>query len=301
MLPQNFQIPVACSNTEQAQTKFSTCTNRIRCNCGNSPHNCQCPDHAILNLRDKKEYTLPLTTPFTKLSANSHSITATSDEEEIVIRIESRFLQASNELVINQNCELQTTELTGCYDCELGAHLTATCRSSTQVTVTVTCESQQFLVKCGPSGERSNVILSFHSPHVHELCSAHCSEHPTNFLLNGTLYYHVEPPHSSMFEVKSHGVALRHQWFADITMPNIDPLIGTIQNHWKVALGALTSVIAISAVTYLAGPVILLTIAKLALCAVTTALHILWKLLSYCMYCALYLCKVRVRTKGNPI
>ncbi|KAK6009733.1 hypothetical protein OSTOST_25311 [Ostertagia ostertagi] len=191
ILPPDFQIPVACSSYTQAQNDFSTCTNQIRCNCGNSVHNCQCPDDSIRKLRDHTQYTLPLETPYAEIFVNDQDIFASTYEEEIVLRIESTLLQESTELVVNQECGFKITELTGCYDCEHGAHFTALCKSPSNATVTVTCESQQFLVKCGPSNESNVIFLNFEHPIVHEQCSAHCSENPTKFLLTGTLFYHI--------------------------------------------------------------------------------------------------------------
>ncbi|KAK6014651.1 hypothetical protein OSTOST_19963 [Ostertagia ostertagi] len=107
ILPPDFQIPVACSSYVQAQNDFSTCTNQIRCNCGNSVHNCQCPDDSIRKLRDHTQHTLPLKTPYAEIFVNDQDIFASTYEEEIVLRIESTLLQESTELVVNQECGFQ--------------------------------------------------------------------------------------------------------------------------------------------------------------------------------------------------
>ncbi|KAK6047025.1 hypothetical protein COOONC_15472 [Cooperia oncophora] len=247
MLPPNFKLPVACSTPTQALQEFNTCSNRVQCSCGSSPYSC---------------HILPLKTPHANIMIREGSIVATSNEEEMVLRIESKMLQDMvAELTINQECGFKISKLTGCYDCTLGAHFTAICKSLVEATVTVTCQTQQFLVKCGPSDEENEIILHFNHPTVHEQCNAHCSDRPTKFLLNGTLHYHLLNPldvSPSAFGIDTHGVPLKHQWFSDITIPNIDPLLDAITGHWKLTLAAIGTVSGLLALTYLGGPMMLL-------------------------------------------
>ncbi|KAK6038412.1 hypothetical protein COOONC_24083, partial [Cooperia oncophora] len=246
MLPPNFKLPVACSTPTQALQEFNTCSNRVQCSCGSSPYSCQCPHDSFHKICENPQSILPLKTPHANIMVREGSIVATSNEEEMVLRIESKMLQdVVAELTINQECGFKISKLTGCYDCTLGAHFTAICKSSLEATVTVTCQTQQFLVKCGPSDEENEIILHF-------ILHAHCSDRPTKFLLNGTLHYHLlNPLDVSAFGIDTHGVPLKHQWFSDITIPNIDPLLDAITGHWKLTLAAIGTVSGLLALTYL--------------------------------------------------
>ncbi|PIO59175.1 hypothetical protein TELCIR_19370 [Teladorsagia circumcincta] len=283
LLPPNFQVAVACNTPTQALKEFSTCSNRIQCNCGNSPRNCQCPDDSFQKLCDNPQSTLPLKTAHANINVREGNIVATSNEEEMVLRIESKMLQdVVAELVINQECGFKISKLTGCYDCTLGAHFTAICKSPSKATVTVTCQSQQFLVTCGPSEEENEIILNFNHPIVNEQCNAHCSDRPTKFLLNGTLHYQLMKPQDiPVFEMKAHGVPLNHQWFNDISLPNIDPFLHTITSHWKLTLVALGTTLGFATLTYLGGPIVcvyILSFANSILCTVTKGM---WALFLY--------------------
>ncbi|KAK6045926.1 hypothetical protein COOONC_16569 [Cooperia oncophora] len=265
VLPPNYQLPVACGTPSQALNDFASAS------CANSPLSCRCPDDSFQKLSDNPESKLPLQLPHVKITAEANDIVATSNEEELVIRIESRMLHNAAELVTSQECEVHVSEVFGCYDCAIGAHFTAVCRTSIQATIT-------FLVKCGPSNETNSIVLSFDHPVVHEQCNAHCSEKPTTFLLNGSLHYHIEDPQDiSVFERKTHGVPLKHQWFSDITIPSLDPLINVIKTHWKLALACITTTLGIAALTYLAGPLIILFIAKAGISFLGSLLSRLFK------------------------
>ncbi|KAK6061555.1 hypothetical protein COOONC_00780 [Cooperia oncophora] len=231
VLPPNYQLPVACGTPSQALNDFASSQLwKLTAN------------DSFQKLSDNPQSKLPLQTPHVKITAEANNIVATSNEEELVIRIESRMLHNAAELVTSQECEFHVSEVFGCYDCAIGAHFTAVCKAQTQATITVTCESHQFMVKCGPSNETNNIVLSFDHPVVHEQCNAHCSEKPTRFLLSGSLHYHIEDPQDvSVFERKTHGVPLKHQWFSDITIPSLDPLINVIKTHWKLALACITT------------------------------------------------------------
>ncbi|KAK6044298.1 hypothetical protein COOONC_18197 [Cooperia oncophora] len=169
----------------------------------------------------------------------------------MALRIESKILQdVVAELTTNQECGFKISTLTGCYDCTIGAPFAAICESLVDSTVTVACRSQQFLFKCGSSGEENEIILHFNHPTVHEQCNAHCSDRPTKFLSWSTS---------------------KNQWFNDISLPNIEPLLNTITNHWKLTLAALSSILGLAALTYLVNSVI------------STVLRYLWKALSHCV------------------
>lgn len=275
LLPRNFQLPIACDNPIQALSRFDTCSNRMRCNCGTSVRTCQCPADSIRVL-DHNETKLPLSTPYGTITFSDNDISAISDQEEFVLRVESKLLVDSVELITRQKCELTISELKGCYDCTLGARLTVVCNAQSNSTVTVTCDTQEFLLKCGPSNEENTIALHFDQPSVHEKCNAHCSENPTKFLLNGTLFYHVIVSNMSVFESRSHSVPIHHQWFSDISLPNTDPLIHVIKDHWRLTLAAVTSIVVLSGLTYLAGPLVLLSVLSLVSNLVVAILKLIW-------------------------
>ncbi|WKX93844.1 hypothetical protein Q1695_011255 [Nippostrongylus brasiliensis] len=280
LLPPNYQLPVACSSHNQAKNEFSTCHNRIRCRCENSVQNCQwCPEDSI-HLLQETEHGLPVQTPYININSIEDDIVANSNNEELVLRVESIILHDTAEIVADQDCAIKVLELTGCYDCDIGAHLTASCKSPIHAVATVTCESHQFVINCGPANETNNITLYFEHPTVYEQCNLHCAEKPTPFLVDGTLRYHMPRPNGSIFDAETHHVPLRHQWVMNFSLPNIDPLINTIKSHWELAAGAIGSIAFLAIATYLAGPVVILLLIRAIGSMATTITSSLWRLIA---------------------
>ncbi|EYC40108.1 hypothetical protein Y032_0629g850 [Ancylostoma ceylanicum] len=259
ILQDDFRLPVECYTYTQAKNQFASCPSRIRCECSNSINNCLCPE---TSLRHNSEARLPFKTPYFRVELLGNQIMASSNDEEVVLRVQSRILQDSAALTQNQKCALQISNLTGCYDCEHGSHVTIACTSPTQTVVTATCGSQYFPINCGPNGEKTSLQLHFEKALINETCMAFCMENPTKFILQGHLHYHVLLPNASVFHYNSHTVSIKHQWFSDISIPDFSPMINVIKHHWKLAIAAIGVTLALSALTYLMGPIVLIYLAK---------------------------------------
>ena len=127
VIPDDFRVPVECNSYEQAQNSFENCINKVRCECSNSANNCMCPEYSIGNLQNNSEAIMPLETPFAKLEMNSDEIVAVFNEEEVIVRVESKIWEESAELITQENCKVKATDVTGFYNCAHGAEVTIIC------------------------------------------------------------------------------------------------------------------------------------------------------------------------------
>ncbi|KAK6764828.1 hypothetical protein RB195_024957 [Necator americanus] len=277
-LPEHFLVAAECTSYREAQAQFHKCINRIRCECSNSVNNCLCPEGSISTLRNNSDTNLPLETPFGTLKVVSDEIIAVSNEEEVVIKLESKILQDSAEFQENHDCIVRATNVTGCYTCPTGAELTLTCESPKQMLVTALCEAQQFTLSCG-ANKSKQVRLSYEKSVVREECVLQCGSKHNKIVLTGNLYYHIHTQNSSIFDHQSHTVRLSHQWFADISMPDVSPLLETFTNHWKLTVAATIFTLMLAALTYIAGPIALIYVAKCLFHILKTLLVTTWSCL----------------------
>ncbi|KAK6742032.1 hypothetical protein RB195_009727 [Necator americanus] len=257
ILPDRFVVPVECSDEVQAQTQFSTCTNRIRCHCENA-HRCQCPEESLSHLRNSSA--LPIETPSYNLTKEDDSVMTITEEGEFVLTLDSKILVNASEIVTKKKCEIQTIDLTGCYNCEHGARLVTRCRSQLDIRVTVVCKTFEFVIHCGPMNVNKTTLLAFDHAIVRETCTTDCSE---NVDIKGVLSYHIGL-NTAVFEASDHYVLIRSQWFSDWSIPDVTPMITALAKHWKITVAALASTVILTALTYVAGPVVLLYLAKCA-------------------------------------
>lgn len=126
LLPEGFKAAVECDTAELAKNHFSRCKNRIRCDCGTSVHQCQCPQN-WLTVGESNDYMLPLETPHEKILQSGQNILAISNEDEVTLKIESKLVKNSAELFFNQKCDIEASDITGCYNCPHGAQFLLKC------------------------------------------------------------------------------------------------------------------------------------------------------------------------------
>ncbi|KAK6764975.1 hypothetical protein RB195_025057 [Necator americanus] len=137
-------------------------TNRIRCHCENA-HRCQCPEESLSHLRNSSA--LPIETPSYNLTKEDDSVMTITEEGEFVLTLDSKILVNASEIVTKKKCEIQTIDLTGCYNCEHGARLVTRCRSQLDIRVTVVCKTFEFVTHCGPMNVNKTTFVSLRSCH----------------------------------------------------------------------------------------------------------------------------------------
>lgn len=277
-LPNHFKVPVECNSKQQAAEQFATCTNRIRCECETSVQSCQCPEDSVRTLYGDGKVMMPLQTPYGRIRRSGDDIITISQEEELILRIDSKIIKESATLVERLGCDLQVETLSGCYDCPQGANLTVTCTSSSNGVVTAVCETQQFSFSCETSTKVNWILLEFQKSIIREHCTVPCGPLGKSFIMEGILHYHIES-NRSIFELDSHTVPINTQWFSDITLPDMEPLIKVIKLHWKFALGALGTALTLGTLTYVFGPTVIICLLKVGLNVLSCAAGIIRKIL----------------------
>ncbi|EYC06336.1 hypothetical protein Y032_0076g1006 [Ancylostoma ceylanicum] len=54
----------------------------------------------------------------------------------------------------------------------------------------------------------------------------------------------------------------RFDWLHDFSLPDLTPLLETMKHHWKIAIAAISSAAIFALMTYLLGPVVIITTVK---------------------------------------
>ncbi|PIO59360.1 hypothetical protein TELCIR_19179 [Teladorsagia circumcincta] len=90
----------------------------------------------------------------------------------------------------NSTCTIETSDLTGCYNCIAGAKLTLYCRSSEgEITANINCPSQTQTALCTPKGHINNIKLHFDTSTIFMLCNATCPGGTISISVQGSLLY----------------------------------------------------------------------------------------------------------------
>ena len=265
MLPDFYQLPVECYSKTAALNSFANCTNRMICSCENlkAPQSCQCPPDSLQMLRKQVANVLPIRTPFTEIHCVDKEILAFSTEGEVTLAIESNLLVGSKEYIIDQPCQITANEVKGCYSCIEGAKVQLQCHTAANSWVTVQCGLQVFPLECGPKNTSSEVLLDFNYAVISHKCFTTCDGRNVTFNLSGILNYHPGSIPSLPFEAATEE-AVGGKTSFDFDIPDLNPLIRTVKEHWKLATAVCGALVLATGLTYLIGPTAVLILAKLA-------------------------------------
>ncbi|EYC44582.1 hypothetical protein Y032_0457g1819 [Ancylostoma ceylanicum] len=189
---------------------------------------------------------------------------AETSQGEVVLVLEAEMLVNSSDYIVDFPCELQVSQLSGCYSCIEGSEISISCRSKQSQFITLSCESHEFTIECGPHNITTKQKLDFYSAFIDITCHTQCGGSKATVPINGTLVYHPST-YQSVFQYNS--VEERNNSLfslVEINFPDLTPLLRTCVSHWKAALVAVTASITMAGLTYLFGPVVIITLLKIA-------------------------------------
>ncbi|CAJ0605054.1 unnamed protein product [Cylicocyclus nassatus] len=240
-IPEGYKLPVECSSAANALSDFRSCANRMICACRgtNPPTRCDCPNENIQDIKADASNKLPTITPFSQTFVYDNSIVTRTQEAEVTIKIESKLLLDSGHYTLDQECQVSVTNVTGCYDCQEGATISISCLTEIDAWLTIRCGAHTFPVECGAKTTQSKVVLDYDRAIVEERCTATCKGKQIEFDLAGHLEY--MPKHLEAPSFETDGDFTWHQkldWFSDIKIPDLKPLMKLVAQHWKLTLAA---------------------------------------------------------------
>ncbi|KAK6011737.1 hypothetical protein OSTOST_23167 [Ostertagia ostertagi] len=257
-----------------------------------SPAKCNCPDESITNIRADISHVFPISSPFMRLLKKGNSLAALSSREEMIIALESTYMRDSAEYIVQQNCSISLAPLTGCYNCQEGATLTAFCHTNIHSWIVVHCEQHTFSIECDVTNKTTLLALDFQQAVVRQECSVECDERLQKIPLQGTLAFLPHISDEQIFESHVSSWTPSSTWLQDWRIPDFTPIIDTIKNHWKTSLVLFGTAAVIAAAIYAMGPAILLAVIQVTpkilgftLKITASALHITWLLVKHTTSC----------------
>lgn len=278
LIPDRFSLPVECPHLSGATSQFKDCLNRMICACRgtNPPTKCECPKENIYDIKNDVSNHLPILSPFFNLNRDHDDLFLTTDEGEITILVNSKIMLDSADFILEQECEILLSNLTGCYNCQEGAHLEVSCHTNKPAWITLMCGENTFPIECGPSKNTSTVVLDFSHAVISETCHTTCRNQLTNQKLEGILAF--LPKDESLFKIhdpQSWEWVDKIDWFKEFSLPDITPIIHVIKNHWKSALTALSAIALLTILTYAFGPIILISLLRFGLFVTQSLMQII--------------------------
>ncbi|XGW34728.1 hypothetical protein V3C99_018610 [Haemonchus contortus] len=192
ILPDSFQIPVVCSTRYEAQANFKRCDNKMTCSCssGTSPHICECGRNSIGHIRPEESNRLPLKTGTIEMYTQGNDVVVNSFEE-VTLYVRSKIMAESSELVTDNQCTAQLSELKE-----------------------IKCSNFTTVVKCSPSNTTKELSLNFNRAFIKDICYIACGQSKSEMLLEGHLFYHPVANDSVFFHNSEEG---QHMDLSDVS------------------------------------------------------------------------------------
>uniref|UniRef100_A0A7I4Y3E6 Integrase catalytic domain-containing protein n=1 Tax=Haemonchus contortus TaxID=6289 RepID=A0A7I4Y3E6_HAECO len=263
IVPNNFELPVQCPTANMATKSFVNCSNQMMCNCKSykTPRTCHCSKHSIKDIRAEVENKLPITTPSVEFGLKNKQINAHSTMSEITLAIRSSLLINSAEFIVEQKCSVELSTVTGCYNCQEGAEVTAFCTTALESVVTIQCENLAFAANCDPFNKTTRIALELNKSLIAQKCFAICDKKEIPLELNGRLHYHVRYFPPTMLD-EDNVKATTWPSFNDFHFPDLEPIARIVKGNWKITVTALAVITGALGITYMLGPLVITTILK---------------------------------------
>ncbi|KAK6044771.1 hypothetical protein COOONC_17724 [Cooperia oncophora] len=280
-VPANFLFPIACATQQQARFNFSTCNNLHYCDCdvsGIKP-SCRCPHNTIEQLRRNSENVLPISAPQIEILRGENTVFARTNNSEVTIAIASKNHLQRAQYHVDIPCSVHMQKLNGCYSCSHGSSVMVSCFASMKSWTTISCANSIFSVECTPENKTTMIRMTFDSAVVKTKCESICGNRTISVELNGILHYVSYQGPVDIFLTNSSTKIPQLDWFDDAHLPDLYPLWLVLITHWKITL-VMTIILAIVVLlTYIFGPIVLITLAKLLASATVFSIKTAWVIL----------------------
>ncbi|KAK6755680.1 hypothetical protein RB195_014205 [Necator americanus] len=185
IVPYDFVLPTERSTKEEALKQFSKYRNKMICDCDvqANPTRCNCPSDSISSIKTDITNILPVSSPFVKVVSKNGAITALSRREEMTVATESKYMRDSAHYIVQQNSNINLTNLMGCYNCQGGATVIASCSTEIPAWVIIQCDDHSFSVECNPNAKLSLITLDYQQAVVRQNCRVTCNDRLIKILL----------------------------------------------------------------------------------------------------------------------
>lgn len=240
-----------CYSYAKAQ-KFDCRFPATNCNCQPEEEtaNCECTSRKLEDLFRSSARLPPCMIGGQRISNERKQIIATiqkSTAVQIQVTVKNVRVVAKSS---HSECTAypNKTEVSGCYNCEVGAKLNVRCTSTVGTSMaTVICSDFIFHIRCTKDGCDNEEFIHFNRSVVDETCVLSCAASNTTLQLEGRLRY-IQDNFPSHLKVSQ-----TIKQFRNIKLPDFS-LLSQIWNHFKSNIYVLIAGLAILLAAYLVVP-----------------------------------------------
>ncbi|CAD6189495.1 unnamed protein product [Caenorhabditis auriculariae] len=146
------------------------------------------------------------------------------------------------------NCQIETTHVSGCYGCKKGAETMVTCFSETkQLMGEIKCSETAFTVPCSKTGSTTQIRFYVDQAHFQENCTIQCGGKNINqFEVIGVLKFTGSPLQTVQALLKGEKINLN-----EITWPDFRHIMEVYQTWIKTTMVTLIAILAALAISYI--------------------------------------------------
>lgn len=169
--------------------EFVNCTiDPLACNCRPADNTVSCLCAQISD--EKQVFKMTNSLPFDHngilIKVVQGEIVAMPELSAAEIQLKMNGVKMKTKIELN-TCKVEAN-LTGCFDCQRGAHVKLQCRTDFgQALASIVCPSAKMAIPCGPRSITKTLAMHFSSSSIDENCDVFCGASPTRFRLKGVL------------------------------------------------------------------------------------------------------------------
>ncbi|CAD6191217.1 unnamed protein product [Caenorhabditis auriculariae] len=247
--PQEKWPDLRCRDWLAAENMNCTLIENCRCSPAETIMRCTCKNLNISAHMSSFGNQLPINTPsWTMKSAKKgpklyfDSATTTEITLRTTEKIDVTIIRHED------NCQIETTHVSGCYGCKKGAETMVTCFSETkQLMGEIKCSETAFTVPCSKTGSTTQIRFYVDQAHFQENCTIQCGGKNINqFEVIGVLKFTGSPLQTVQALLKGEKINLN-----EITWPDFMHIMEVYQTWIKTTMITLIAILAALAISYI--------------------------------------------------
>uniref|UniRef100_A0A914Z3T8 Phlebovirus glycoprotein G2 fusion domain-containing protein n=1 Tax=Panagrolaimus superbus TaxID=310955 RepID=A0A914Z3T8_9BILA len=172
--------------------------NACRCHTLETKANCVCASDQLQKLFNNGDQLLPLEIAGTTFEGWEKTVRAMySTPSAIQLQMQIQNLKVTT-MISNSKCTVAFNKLIGCYNCNTGAEVKATCKTDFGSPLAyVTCAGSTAAISCNPAGHTETLKFQFQESKIDINCKVKCPNTETESKLKGDLAFVGHDVHSS--------------------------------------------------------------------------------------------------------
>uniref|UniRef100_A0A7I4XV80 Phlebovirus_G2 domain-containing protein n=1 Tax=Haemonchus contortus TaxID=6289 RepID=A0A7I4XV80_HAECO len=181
-----------CSNLKSA-SNTSECYVEDRCSCSPSETEakCDCKNLDVNAKMTSTESRIPISSSVLHPQDDHGRVLGAVHSAVVDLTSSTSAMYHAEPLIDDENFDITSTSLQGCYNCLRGAEVTFSCYSNRPIMIEIECQKRVFSATCNSSTAKTTADIHSTVSRYKDSCQVKCGQKTHNLIISGVLAFHT--------------------------------------------------------------------------------------------------------------